>query len=304
MSRGLYWLFTINNYTENELVILRNIVSTNDDVNFVCFGLEVAPTTGTPHVQGYVQLCERKRKGQVCTLLGGRARVALASGSSEDNRKYCSKTRDQDETPNEIYEEYGDARNVGRKRKKSDNFDNIVTDIKNGATLKDIIEHYPTEYIKFHAGIDKVFKSLSVKKQAVRFGPYRWNLLPQLDFEKSYLLYGASGIGKTTYIVSLFPNCLFVSHLDNLKAFASGEYDAIVFDDMSFTHLPDRTQLYLVDQDFDRSIHVRYGTVTIPAKTPKFFLHNRVADIVNLSLPEIRRRVDVIKMTEDNFFFE
>lgn len=306
-QKGLYWVFTINNYTDVELDILRALVDAVDYVSYLCFGLELAPTSGTPHVQGYLQLSSRKSTGQVCTCLGGRARVELAKGSAEQNQKYCSKTREEDDEPNAVYEEYGQAREPrGKKRSREsdDVFDQIKEDIESGSSIVDICRRYPKEFIKFHAGIQKMFSTLNVKYQVVPNGPWRWDLRPQLTFDKSYLVYGKTEIGKTSYICSLFPKILLCTHLDDLKCFASGAYDAILFDDMSFKHLPDRTQLYLVDQDFDRSIHVRYGTVRIPRKTPKFFMHNRKADVVDLSLPEIRRRVDIIRFDVDQFYFE
>lgn len=306
-QKGLYWVFTVNNYTDVELDILRALVDAVDHVTFLCFGLELAPSSGTPHAQGYLQLSTRKSTGQVCTLLGGRARVELAKGSCEQNQKYCSKTRDEDTEPNAIYEEYGQAREPrGKKRSREsdDIFDQIKEDIESGASLVEICRRYPKEFIKFHAGIQKMFSTLKVKYQDIRHGPWRWNLKPQLDFSKSFVIYGPTNIGKTQYVISLFPKLLLVTHLDGLKAYASGAYDAILFDDMSFRHLPDRTQLFLCDQDVDRDIHVRYGTVTIPRNTPKFFLHNRRDEVFDFSLPEIRRRVDIIKFTEDNFYFE
>ncbi len=304
-ERGLYWIFTINNYSDDELITIRNLVASNEPVSFICFGLEIGPENGLPHVQGYLQCSKRMRTAGVCLALGGRARVEIAKGSLEDNRKYCSKTRDEDETPNEVYEEYGDPREPGRKKRKGsaeDAFVCIVEEIDNGATLVEICNTYPMEFIKFHGGIEKMFKLKKRKYQITPNGPFFWEI--PFNFDRSYLIYGASGIGKTTYVLSRFPKALMVTHIDDLKAFGSGEYDTIVFDDMSFTHLPDRAQLSLVDTGFDRSIHVRYGTVFIPAGTPKIFLHNRKNEIFNLSLPEIRRRVHIVRMTDREYFFE
>lgn len=64
-----------------------------------------------------------------------------------------------------------------------------------------------------------------------------------------------------------------VSHIDTLKML-SPDHDGIVFDDMSFKHWPPESVIHLLDQEFDRDINVRYGTVHIPAHTPKIFTHN------------------------------
>lgn len=102
---------------------------------------------------------------------------------------------------------------------------------------------------------------------------------PRLHFiqpstRKSTIIIGPSGIGKTTYakLKSKKP-ALFVTHLDDLK-FMNAQIKSIIFDDMTFKHLPVQSQIHLVDMDENRSIHVRYGTVQIPAGTEKWFTCN------------------------------
>ena len=102
---------------------------------------------------------------------------------------------------------------------------------------------------------------------------------PRLQFittnsRKSTIIIGPSGIGKTTYakLKSMKPS-LFVTHIDDLK-FMQKDIKPIIFDDMTFKHLPLQAQIHLVDRDEDRSIHVRYGTVQIPAGIEKWFTCN------------------------------
>lgn len=45
------WRFTLNNYTEAELVRIR---AYPEFIRWIGFGFEVAPTTGTPHLQGFL----------------------------------------------------------------------------------------------------------------------------------------------------------------------------------------------------------------------------------------------------------
>ena len=68
--------------------------------------------------------------------------------------------------------------------------------------------------------------------------------------------------------------CLFVTHSDDLKAWDPKRYDGIVFDDMSFTHMPLSAQKFLLDWKDDRTIHCRYANAHIPAKTKKIFTCN------------------------------
>jgi len=53
------------------------------------------------------------------------------------------------------------------------------------------------------------------------------------------------------------------------------DHDGIVFDDMSFDHWPPESVIHLLDMECERALHVRYGTVTIPAYTKKIFTSNK-----------------------------
>jgi len=49
-ARVRAWCFTLNNYTENDILFLTSTLDTEK----YCFQEELAPTTGTPHLQGMV----------------------------------------------------------------------------------------------------------------------------------------------------------------------------------------------------------------------------------------------------------
>jgi len=60
------WVFTLNNYTDDEVLLLGGLVYephpfeiSASVVKSVACSLEVAPTTGTPHIQGYLQLSKK-----------------------------------------------------------------------------------------------------------------------------------------------------------------------------------------------------------------------------------------------------
>lgn len=87
------WHFTINNPTAGDEQALEAIRDDLDghNVRYIIVGLETAPTTGTPHYQGYVQFKSRVSRKVACERLGNRANVLIARGTAEDNQKYCSK---------------------------------------------------------------------------------------------------------------------------------------------------------------------------------------------------------------------
>lgn len=93
--------------------------------------------------------------------------------------------------------------------------------------------------------------------------------------EGNTLLIGRSGSGKSTWAKRESPKpALWVTHMDDLKNFEPGYHRSIIFDDLSFQHLPATSQIHLVDWNDARSIHVRYGIAQVPAKTTKIFTCN------------------------------
>jgi hypothetical protein len=44
------YLYTINNYTKKDLKKFIKLAESLEKHRYVCFGLEVAPTTGTKHI--------------------------------------------------------------------------------------------------------------------------------------------------------------------------------------------------------------------------------------------------------------
>lgn len=70
MSRSANWVFTINNYTEETI---EKLCSIPIDDAWIVFGEEVAPSTGTRHLQGYIGFEDRKKRRTVERMLGGHA---------------------------------------------------------------------------------------------------------------------------------------------------------------------------------------------------------------------------------------
>ncbi len=145
--------------------------------------------------------------------------------------------------------------------------------------------------VKFGRGLKECVEQYAPKKQRVVYELSSFKFHPVVFTPGySYILYGPSGVGKTSYMRSLLPTALFVSHMDDLGRFEATVHEAIVFDDMSFTHLPRTAQIHIVDFDDDRSLHIRYKTAFIPAGTRKFFTSN-FEDIFDLADAAIARRV-------------
>lgn len=114
--------------------------------------------------------------------------------------------------------------------------------------------------------------------------------------EGTVVLVGPSGVGKTSWAKrkSAKP-ALWVRHIDVLRSFRPKYHRSIVFDDMSFLHMPREAQIHIVDQTDEAHVHCRYGHAVIPANTQKIFTANNHPFSDD---PAINRRINVINIPE------
>ena len=79
-------MFTINNYeglvTEEDRLAL--------DARYIVFQEEVAPTTGTPHLQGYIEFNKPVRMSHIHNVLHD-ASLQPAHGTPQQCKDYCTK---------------------------------------------------------------------------------------------------------------------------------------------------------------------------------------------------------------------
>jgi len=87
--RSKHWLFTWNNYSDDDFDGLVVV-----DCVYLVAGREVAPETGTPHIQGYIVMAGLKSLKQMKTVLGSQVHWEAARGNAEQNFVYCSKEGD------------------------------------------------------------------------------------------------------------------------------------------------------------------------------------------------------------------
>lgn len=90
---SIKWCFTYNNYTfENEKLISAII---KQYCKYGCFSREKCPTTGTPHLQGYIEFKRRHRPTEKFKIYNSEGKLCIhwekAKANREKNRLYCLK---------------------------------------------------------------------------------------------------------------------------------------------------------------------------------------------------------------------
>lgn len=284
-GQSKYWCFTLNNPTETEIQSVEawpHLV----DVTWMTYGRETGES-GTPHLQGYIIFTVVKRFRTVKSYLGiNRLHLERRLGSHEQARDYCWK---EDQEPFTAGEEP-----ISRQGTRTD-LEAVIDAIRNGATRRQIANDYPLTYIRNFRGIDAWMQTIRLDRNpSLLFGPWRWNIEPQVG--QSNIFWGLPGLGKTEYAKYLFPKNCFITHIDDLRSFSVDDHETIIFDDMSFTHLPREAQIHLVDSDNPRSIHVRYGTVRIPQGVTKIFTTNICDGAIFTHDGAINRRLNIFHL--------
>lgn len=266
MARFNY-MFTYNNYTEEGEEKVKKWLT--DNCKYAVFGHEVAPTTGTPHLQGYLSLQKKKTiksLQKIFKKLDIGLAIKNADGSATSNRKYCSKDGN--------FWECGEINITGHTTVSQDQaFQEALLAPTYDAAINIIKTKRPRDYIlhsdQIERSLRKCIKSPYVHTYELgmfKAAPIEWN-------NKAILLWGATNTGKTQFALANFKNPLLVRHLDKLSELTS-DHDGIVFDDIDLKNRPPNSVIHLLDWDLESSIHIRYKVATIPRQMKKIFTSN------------------------------
>lgn len=119
--KARFYCWTLNNYSEDEVLSIR-LLLLSPSVRYACFCREVAPSTGTRHLQGYIAFVSQKTRRQCVSQISPRVSVRACTGSEEENIVYCSKEV-RDDNP---LEEFGTRKRSSGKRTDLEDFKNAV----------------------------------------------------------------------------------------------------------------------------------------------------------------------------------
>lgn len=223
---------------------------------------------GTPHLQGYVCFNKQLRFNKVKAMMP-KAHLEMKCPKSTyfQCSEYCKKDGD--------FEEFGECpKEPGPSHKKKiDDTYPLIWDAPSWPEARTIlVDKRPRDYFLYGETVERMWKKAKTTPYSPLFKQEDF-LRPCFGTAKSLLFWGPTNTGKTSFALAHFKKPLLCSHIDDLKKFGP-DYDGIVFDDMSFDHWPTNTIIHLLDQEQERSIHIRYGTCSIPRNTPKIFTYN------------------------------
>lgn len=132
------WCFTLNNYSDEDVERLNNLVDTEDRVEYLIYGKELA-ASGTPHLQGFVVFGQRTRLVMVKAIIGSNPHVEVARNVNA-SVEYCKKDGE--------WVEFGSR---SSKQGTRSDLEEFKTAVKGGMlSLSEIREHHSDVYAKYH----------------------------------------------------------------------------------------------------------------------------------------------------------
>lgn len=147
--------FTLNNYTEQDILNISMVPL--DKIQYLIYGKEIAPTTGTPHLQGYIELKRSQRLSYIKKILNNKfVHIENRFGTQKQAITYCQK--DHDYTELGILKRNTDpvTKKIGKQGHRSD-ISNIWDSVKSGYSKSQLIETYPMEYAKYGKAIAEYY---------------------------------------------------------------------------------------------------------------------------------------------------
>jgi len=161
--------------------------------------------------------------------------------------------------------------------KAKESFEDGMKVLEHAKTYRDLAIH--------GEAIERNMRARKKQKTTPKYTLDQFKLTFEWDKTKTLVLWGPTNTGKTSLAKALLPNALFVRHIDALKEYKSGNYEGIVFDDMSFKHWPREGQIHLLDTDNVSQINVKHSIAIIPEGTPRIITTNMMpGEILNLNL--------------------
>jgi len=165
------WCVTWNNYPETWIDSVTTLYK--EHFRYLIAGMETAPTTGTKHLQIYLELRKKKTRNGVNALfkqLPASVHLELAKGSAEDNLTYCSK------------EHLALILGAPVTERQRTDLLAIKDAIDDGASMEEISQKYFTQWLQYRRGMEEYLDMRAARRD---------------DVPKIFIWWGPTGTGKT-----------------------------------------------------------------------------------------------------------
>jgi hypothetical protein len=282
-----FWMITMFEYPD-DITLAQLAERTQGNCTYLCGQEEICPNTGRKHLQLYYEgksIRFNRLKGFFPT-----AHLESRKGKQADAIKYCTK----EESRYRSLEAFGTPREQ-RQGRRSD-LALLADAINNNESQLDVAQLHPATWIRNYKGLEKYARL--VKNRVYTRKRVRMNM------GKGFVLYGASGVGKSTALTTIFSEqirngeCAFLSFDGKYFDGYAGE-DIVIFDDQCWSHFSRSLLLNLVNLT-PWSIRVMRDYVPFTAKLVIFCSNFNPADHSDMEIrhtwqtEEISRRYQIL----------
>lgn len=288
-------MITHNNYDAVVLQRYRDLCSDNGRFHYAVFGQEVAPTTGTRHLQGYVCFRTGTRIATVRNLFRG-AHVEIAGGTPVQCRDYCTKDGD--------FFEFGNFDDIPFQGKRSefDKYKEWLLEQSTWPSDAHIANNWTTLYIRYGRKLTE-FRDLIVPRPVLETRDYQEGWQDELqqyldespdDDRKIHFYVDEEGNkGKTWFIRK------WMTDHDDAQMFGPGKRDDIAYavdctKRIFFFNIP-RDNMQYLQYGVLESIKDRLVFSAKYQSSTKFLVHNPHVIVFCNEYP------DMTKLSDDRY---
>lgn len=166
---------TVNNWTQQDLEKIKLLG------NWGCVSQEIAPTTGTPHLQWCAYFANKTSKDRIIKKFGNKISVRYSTQSAYVNKNYvlgnCEKKNFQ---LNPTFEEWGQMPKQGKRT----DLEQIKTKIIEGKRVDDLVIEQPVLYHQYGRTLEKI-EDIAMRKKF------------RTEMTKGIWYWGKTGCGKS-----------------------------------------------------------------------------------------------------------
>lgn len=180
-ARSVCW--TLNNYSDADISKLR---SYDIGGGYMVFGYETCPSTGTPHLQGFVSWDNPRSLKKFKDDISQRLHLEKMKGNHQQASDYCKYEDYPANTKPNKFEERGTLPAQGERT----DWRVAVAQIKDGVDVGEVVEYQP-QLLPAIRALER-FKALTLK--------------PRHRDVKVVVLWGGAGSGKTRWAYENYPD--------------------------------------------------------------------------------------------------
>lgn len=237
-----HWCGTLNNYGEGEHDALKQAVK--DKCVYGVIGEELAPSTGTPHLQFYCAFNRARGLPYLKTNFSQRANFQICRGTPKENRDYCTKDGD--------FWEHGELPESDQGHRTD--LETAVNFLRStNGNVQATAMACPSVYVKYAGNLEKLGNRFAKELAKKVRGNVKYVIW----------IYGATGVGKTRWVTEREdPSNLWISSKDLKWWHGYDQEEAVVLDDYRADFEKFHVLLRILDR-YHMDVEIKGGYVSL-----------------------------------------